>query len=382
MKQAPIYLDFATTTPVSDTVLQAMKPYWQEEFYNPSALYLGAKKVRKALEDARSSCAKVLQVRPSEIIFTAGSTEANSILIRGVMERYKDAHCVVSAIEHDSVLVTARDYKHTVSSVNDKGIIDLQNMAKCINEETVLVCCMAANNEVGTVQPIKDIVKIVEAERIMRHKNGNKKPIFLHVDTSQSFNYINMHPHKLGVDSAVIGGSKIYGPKQTALLFCRSGIGIKPLITGGGQEFGIRSGTENVPGFIGLAVAVKEADDLRDTESERLKQLQQYCIAQLNLKFNDISYNGSLKHRLPNNIHFTIKGIDNELLVMQLDEMGIMAATGSACHASSDEPSSVLTAMGIGNEDARSSIRVTFGRTTTKKQIDQLLVALEHILRR
>ena len=379
MKQT-IFLDFASTTPMSPSVRAAMEPYFSEQFYNPSALYLAAKQTKQAVEAARSTVAQLMGVRPTEVIFAAGSTEANNIAIKGVMAAHPGAHCVVSAVEHDSVLYCAQNYSCSVLAVHTSGLVDLDALPKLIQDDTVLVSCMLANNEIGTVQPVAEVAKIITSVRQERLKNGNKLPLLLHSDAAQAFNYMQVLPNTLGVDFVVISGSKIYGPKQAAVLYVRSGLCVPPLLSGGGQEWGLRAGTENVPGTIGLAAAMQEAAILRPAEVKRMKDMQHYFLAQLKAKIPQFQLNGSLKHRLPNNVHITLPGMDNETLVMQLDERGIMAAAGSACSASNDEPSHVLKAIGLSDKDAQSSLRFSLGRTTTTADIDVTVATLAALL--
>lgn len=374
-----IFLDYASTTPMSQIAVDAMTPYYTKAFYNPSALYLAAKEVKKDIDLARSKVASLIGVRPSEIIFTAGTTEANNIVIRGVLEQYDGSHCVVSAIEHDSVLHTAESYSHSLLPVNEKGIIKVEELAKLVNKDTVLVCCMLANNELGTVQPIGEISKIISQIKFNRLKEGNTKPLYLLTDAAQAFNYMQVLPHSLGADFVVLSGSKTYGPKQTAALFVKAGIKLKSVITGGGQEWGVRAGTENIAGIMGLTAALEEAANLRADEAKRMSVLQDVFIKQLEVKLPAACINGSMTHRLPNNVHITIPNTDNETLIMQLDEAGIMAAAGSACSASSDEPSHVLTALGMSEKDIRSSLRFTMGRSTTETDIKKTVKILSNL---
>ena len=375
-----IYLDYASTTPQSNESVAAMQQYFKDDFYNPSALYLAAKNVSKNLENLRASVAGILQVRPTEVFFGAGSTEANNIIIQGIMNQYIECNMIASAIEHDSVLNIAKKYNSKLVGVNDAGIIDVLELAKIINDKTVLISCMSANNEIGTVQPVSDIARLINKIKKERLQKGNTTPLFLHVDASQSFNYLPLLPHALGIDFAVVGGSKIYGPKQTSVFFIKNGIKLEPLIIGGGQEKGVRSGTENVAGIAGLVAAIKQTDDMRIAESERLLQLRNMLVEGLKKLDPSCVINGSLKNRLPNNVHVTFNNIDNETLVMQLDEKGIMVATGSACNASSDAPSHVLSAIGLSGKQAQSSVRITTGRNTTKSDITVLLDSLGKFL--
>lgn len=373
MDKPVIYLDYAAATPVDERVLAAMQPYFTENFYNPSATYLVAKAVAKDLAEARSKVAYWLGARPTEIIFTAGGTEANNLAVRGVMQKYPDANIVVSAVEHESVLAPAQLYDCRIAPVGKDGSVDLVKLAELIDENTVLVSVMYANNEVGTIQPIREIAQIIKDKRAGR---TSQTPLYFHTDACQAANYLDLHASRLGVDMMTLNGGKIYGPKQSGALFVHSSVELEPLILGGGQERNMRSGTENVAASIGLSVALDAVQTMRHDESQRLQKLQKHFIEQLTAKIPDILINGSLKKRLPNNVHITIPGTDNERLLVQLDEAGILAAAGSACSASDEEPSHVLRAMGISSEDAQSSLRFTMGRATDEQVIDRTVDAL------
>lgn len=372
-----IYLDYAAATPLSESVFSAMQPYLTDQFYNASATYLAGRDVRKSLDDARALVGHWLGARASDIIFTAGGTEANNMAIHGVMGANPSGNIVISSIEHDSVLLPAQQYDIRIVAVDETGRIKLEDLESKIDENTVLVSVMYANNEIGTVQPISQISAIVEKKRRSR---GNKLPIYLHTDACQATNYLDLHTARLGVDLMTINGGKIYGPKQSGALYVKAGTVIEPIIQGGGQERGLRSGTENVPACIGFAAAIDEAQNLRHSESERLKKLQKAFIDRLQHDIPNSAINGSLKYRLPNNVHLTLPGQDNERLLIQLDELGIMAAAGSACSASSDEPSHVLEAIGVSDRDAQASIRISMGRGTNQTSLDDLSKALVQIV--
>jgi cysteine desulfurase len=374
------YFDYAASTPMDTDVLAAMQPYLTTQFYNPSAEYLAAKEVRQALEHARTTVSRVLGTRPSEVYFTAGGTEANNMALQGIMRQYPDANVVVSAIEHSSVLEPAKLFDAQIAPVSSKGIIDLAALEKRIDEKTVLVSIMYANNEIGTVQPIRKIANFLQFVREERRKKGNKLPLFLHTDACQAANYLDLHVSRLGVDLMTLNGSKIYGPKQSGALYVRAGIVLQPLVLGGGQEHGLRSGTENVAGAVGFAAALQKTEKVKRDESDRLKQLRDNLISQLWVLTPNIKINGHEKLRLPNNIHILIPDCDNERLVMELDERGIICAAGSACSASSEEPSHVLKAIGLSDKDAQSSIRITMGRGTTLKDTQTLAEVLTEVL--
>lgn len=364
-----IYLDYAAATPMDPAVHVAMQPYFSERFYNPSATYLAAQAVRKDLEAARAQIAYWLGSRPSEVIFTAGSTEANNLVINGVMHQYPEAGIVVSAIEHESVLAPAHQYRCKEVAVSSDGLVDPQVLAATIDDHTALVSIMYANNEVGTVQSIHKIGQLVADIRRDRRQRDITLPLFFHTDAAQAANYLDLHVARLGVDFLTLNGGKIYGPKQAGVLYANAHAIIEPQIKGGGQERGLRSGTENVAGAIGLSVALDMAQSQRHQETVRLKNLQKLFIELLQKHIPQIILNGSRTHRLPNNVHITIPGQDNERLLMTLDEAGIMCAAGSACSASNEEPSHVLRAMGLDDATAQASLRFTMGRQTTENNI-------------
>lgn len=370
------YFDYAAATPLSETVRAAMEPYWSECFYNPSGIYLQAQAVKQDIEAARKTVAQILGCKSSEIIFTAGGTESDNLAIQGVMQAYPGSNCVVSEIEHDAVLEPARRYNAKLAPVKPDGRIDAEALKKLIDDNTVLVSVMYANNEIGTVQPLTDVRDLIREVRQQRAKTGNKLPLYFHTDACQAANYLPLLTNTLGVDLMTLNGGKIYGPKQSGVLFVRTGVKLQPQIFGGGHERGYRSGTENVPAVIGFAAALKEVQDFCEHEADRLNGLQKEFINQLGERLPHAVVNGSLKYRLPNNVHITFPRVDNERLLMELDERGVMVATGSACSASSDEPSHVLKAIGLTDEQARSSIRITMGRQTSRVSMEYLLDCL------
>ena len=371
-----IYLDHAAATPLDPEVLAAMQPFFAEQFYNPSANYLVAQKVRQALEQARVDVAAALGARPAEVIFTAGGTESDNLAISGVMRAFPEANVVVSAIEHDAVLEPARQFNCSVSSVTEQGTVDLADLGAKIGDQTVLVSVMYANNEVGTIQPIRRISQILDKIRADRRKKGNSLPLYLHTDACQAANYLDLHVSRLGVDMMTLNGGKIYGPKQSGVLYVSSRVTLEPIIRGGGQERNLRSGTENIAACVGFAKALQLSQEKRHVEVERLGKLQAGAFKLIEEKLPIAVINGSSKNRLPNNIHLTLPGQDNERLLVELDERGILAAAGSACSASDEEPSHVLRAMGISNADAQASLRITMGRTTTETDLKTLVNTL------
>ncbi len=381
MKQRnKLYLDYAAATPLDAEVLAVMKPYFNDIFFNPSADYLAAKDTRSALDTARAAVAYCLGAKPGEVIFTAGGSEANNLAIKGIMDGYPKAKLLISAIEHESVIAPAKGYIHKTIKVTRDGRLDLADLQNKLDDSVVLVSIMYANNEVGTIEPLKEAAAVIAEARIKRHEKGNPLPLLLHSDACQAANYLDLHVSRLGVDLMSLNGSKLYGPKQSGALFVRAGVRLQPLIDGGGQEMGIRSGTENVAGSIGFSAALAKAQQMRHDETARLKTLREYFISELNREFPDCVINGSPKYRLPNNVHVTFPGQDNERLLIKLDQNGVMAAAGSACSASKRESSHVLKAMGLSDNYARSSLRITLGRQTTQKDINTALAVFKQII--
>lgn len=354
----PIYLDYAAATPLDERVLEAMEPYFAADFYNPSATYLAAQEVHTAVEAARSRVAALLGARAPEVHFLPGATAANRYALESVMKRYPGKRLLASAVEHTSVLRLLPAYGGREIPVGADGIVSLDALHQLIDDDVVLVSVMYANNEMGAIQPLRDISQALAEVREQRRHRGNPLPLYLHTDASQAANYLDLHVSRLGVDLMVLNGSKVYGPKQTAVLYARAGL-----------DLHVHGGTENVPGVIGCAAALELAQDSRQAETARLKHLQAVFFDLLAEKIPESVVNGSCTHRMPNNVHVTIPGQDNERLLMALDDAGIMAAAGSACLASSEEPSHVLKAMGIPDAAAQASLRFTMGRGTTEADI-------------
>jgi cysteine desulfurase len=374
-----LYLDYAAATPIDPAVLAAMQPYFSDQFYNPSATYLPAKQVRADLETARARVAHWLGARPTEVVFTAGGTEANNLAIHGVMRQFPDGNVVVSAIEHESVLAAAHKYDHREAPVGSDGVVDLDKLATLIDEQTVLVSVMYANNEVGTIQPIRQLAQALERIRKQRVLRGNKRPLYFHTDAAQAAAYLDLHAARLGVDLLTINAGKMYGPKQVGALFVQANVRLAPQILGGGQERSLRSGTENVAGAVGLAKAFDLVQERRHEEAKRLHSLQQRFFELAEKQIPDVIINGSRKTRLPNNIHLTVPGQDNERLLLELEAQGILAAAGSACSASNEEPSHVLRAMGLSDANAQASLRFTMGLHTTEADIERTVQALSRL---
>ncbi len=371
----PIYLDFAAATPLDDRALTAMKPYLADQFYNPSAVYQSARNVRRDLEDARARVADVLGAKDQEIIFTAGGTEANNLAIEGIMSQFPEGNIVVSSIEHESVLEPANRYKCRIAPVTEKGFVDVDKLEKLIDEKTVLISVMYANNEIGTIQPIKEIASLIAKKRSQRANYSlptSHYPLILHTDACQAANFLDLHVSRLGIDLMTLNGGKIYAAKQSGCLYVRAGVELEPLVRGGGQESSLRSGTENVSSIMAFATMLQNVQAERKEESARLKDLSDSMFTTLSQNIPNLTLNGDSQKRLPNNLNILIPGIDGERVLLELDEAGVMVATGSACTASNDAPSHVLLAIGLKEAEANSSLRITLGRTTTSEQITKV----------
>lgn len=376
-----VYLDYAAATPLDPKVIVAMRPYLAERFYNPSASYLAAKDVRRDVEAVRQRVAHWFGARPGEIIFTAGGTEANNLAVQGVMQAFPGKKIIVSAIEHDSVLAPARGYDCAEAAVKPDGTIDMEALRRQITDDTVLVSIMYANNEIGTIQPIREISGFMRKVRENRRANKVELPIYLHTDACQAAQYLDLHASRLGADMITINAGKIYGPKQVGVLYMKTGVQFKTQILGGGQERGARSGTENVAGVVGLATALELAQERRHEESERISNLRDELVRLLEAQIPGISVNGSRSRRLPNNVHITIPGTDNERLIMELDQRGIMCAAGSACSASKEQASHVLAAIGKTEAEAYSSLRLTLGKDSDMAAVKHTVETLTGLLR-
>lgn len=372
----PVYLDYAAATPLDDSVAKAMAVFYTENFFNPSALYAGAREVKQALEKARALVARSIGAKPSEVTFTAGGTESANLAIKGIIEAYPEGEILVSAVEHDAVLQPALANGAQLIAVDRYGRVDVNDLEQKLTAKTVLISVMYANNEVGTVQPMSEIMALVEKLRKQRKGAKNAMPLFLHTDACQAPQYLDVNIARLGVDLMTLNGGKLFGPKQSGILYHRTGVMLKPQIIGGGQELGLRSGTENVANCVGFSVALERAVSRKHEAVKHVQELTSEFKQKLESVFPDIIFNGHPKMRLPNTLHVTFPGKDNERILFSLDDQGIYAAAGSACSASSEQASHVLLAMGITEADARASIRFSLGKYTTATDIERTIKAL------
>ena len=364
MDNEVIYLDHAAATPIDARVLTAMQPYFSDDFYNPSSPYVPAVRVRHTYEDAKHLLASSIGAKPGEIIMTAGATESINLAFNNV-----DGHVIVPNIEHYSVLACAKVHNHTIVQADKRGFISADTIKAAIRPDTQLVSVALANNELGTVQPLRDIAQVVRLEREARLMRGDKTPINLHCDASQGVGQLDINVARLGLDMLTLNAGKIYGPKQVGLLWVASHVRLSPLIVGGGQERGLRSGTENVAGTIGFARALELVTEHRKYEAERLTELRDSLQQILADVFPDAVVSGHIKHRLAGHLHISFPGLDGERLIFLLENRGVLVSTGSACAANKGTRSHVLMAIGLPPKVADGSIRITLGHLSTPENI-------------
>lgn len=372
-----IYMDHAATTPTHPAVIERMLPYFGELFGNPSSVYTLGRRSMEALDSAHDSVAKLLNCRPTEIVFTGGGSEADNLAIKGIATatRRRGNHIITTAIEHHAVLHTCQQleregYTVTYLPVDSTGRVDPAAVETAITDQTALVTMMYANNEVGTIQPIAEIGRICRARRVP-----------FHTDAVQAGGLLDLDVQALQVDMLSLSAHKFYGPKGVGLLYIRQGTRLQAQILGGSQERNRRAGTENVPGVVGAAEALRLAQVERRTEATRLAALRDRLIAGM-LRLPRTYLTGHPIERLPNNASFTISGVEGESLLLNLDLIGVAASSGSACSSGSVEPSHVLTAMGISPQDARGHLRLTLGHSTTDADVDYVLEHLPQIIER
>jgi cysteine desulfurase len=372
MESSTCYLDYAAATPLDERVLAAMTPYLTEKFYNPSSPYLPAVEVRQEYTAAKQRIARCIGASADEIIMTAGATESINLALRSF-----GGHVICSGIEHDSVREAAGPKSATIQP-DESGRISAQSVQRALRDDIQCVSVAVANHELGTIQPITEIAQCIAECRLQRQREGNTTPLYLHCDASQGVGLLDVHVGRLGVDLLTMNAAKIYGPKQVGLLWVRPGVQLQPVLRGGGQELGLRSGTENVAGTIGCALALEIAESRRKTEVIRLRGLRDDLQSRLlsDLPFTVVS--GHKKYRLANFLHLSFPGLDAERLVFMLEQHGIYVATGSACAANKATGSMVLAALAVDESLMQGSLRMTLGRHTSRESIDR---AVRHIVR-
>ncbi len=368
-----IYLDYNATTPISSEVVEAMLPFLYGNYGNPSSAHEMGEIAKTAVEEARGQVATLLNCHPSEIIFTSGGSESNNMVIKGVAHTYKNKgnHIITSVIEHPAILkplqyLESIGYKVSYVGVDQYGMVNPSDIERLITDETILVTIMHANNEIGTIQPIKSIADICK-----------KHDVFFHTDASQSVGKIPIDVNELGIDFLTIAGHKLYAPKGIGALYMRDGIAIEPLIHGAGHELGRRAGTENVMFQVGLGKACDVAASL--VNDKQIQQLTEYFYESLRKLFGDkVILNGHAQLRLPNTLNVSFLGYDGQAILNSLSD--VAASTGSACHSGTTTLSPVLRAMKVTEEAGRGTIRFSLGRMTSKEEVDEVLKELQKIL--
>ncbi|MCU6747604.1 MULTISPECIES: cysteine desulfurase NifS [Lachnospiraceae] len=372
-----IYLDNAATTKTAPEVVEAMLPYFTEYFGNPSSVYGFASQNKERIIEQKEIIASILGAKENEIYFTAGGTESDNWALKAAAEAYRKQgkHIITSKIEHHAILHTCEylekqyGFEVTYLDVDENGIVDVQNLEKAIRPDTILISIMFANNEIGTIQPIKEIGKIA-------HDHG----ILFHTDAVQAFGQIPINVEECHIDMLSASGHKLNGPKGIGFLYIRKGVKIRSFIHGGSQERKRRAGTENVPGIIGLGKAALLAADSMEERTAQERKLRDYLIDKIEKEIPYCRLNGDRVKRLPNNVNFSFRFIEGESLLIMLDMKGICASSGSACTSGSLDPSHVLLAIGLPHEIAHGSLRLTLGADITKEDVDYVVEELKKIV--
>ncbi|UCH03249.1 MAG: cysteine desulfurase [Candidatus Bathyarchaeota archaeon] len=372
-----LYVDYAATTPLDPKVFKAMKPYFTEMYGNASSIHSYGIEAKQAIAKSRKIVAELLTAEPEELIFTGSATEANNTALKGhaFKQGKEKASIAISSIEHDCVLNTAiwleqQGYRVTTIPVDKYGLLKLEELKKALRKSVSLVSIIHANNEIGTIQPLKEIGNLCHEHNAL-----------FHTDAAQSFGKIPINVKKMNIDLMTINAHKIYGPKGVGALYVRKGVEIDPLLHGGGHEFGLRSSTENVPGIVGFAKAVELRKKEMGPEATRLRKLKNHLVKEI-LNIEDTYLNGHPKKNLPNIANFRFSYIEGESLLLLLDKEGIAASTGSACSSATGKPSHVLSALGIKPEELHGSLRLSLGKKNTQADIDYILNIIPKIVKR
>lgn len=373
-----IYLDNAATTKVADSVVDAMLPYFKEYYGNASSIYQLGAKSKEALDESREYIAGTLGAKTNEIYFTAGGSESDNWAIKATADVYarKGKHIITSAIEHHAVLHTCEylekhGYEVTYVGVDENGVIKLDELKAAIRPDTILISVMFANNEIGTIQPIKEIGEIAKEHDIL-----------FHTDAVQAYAQVPINVDEMHIDMLSASGHKLNGPKGIGFLYIRKGIKIRSFVHGGQQERGRRAGTENIPGIVGLAAAAKRSFSMLEEKMQKEIELRDYLISRIEAEIPYCRLNGDRKKRLPNNVNFSFQFIEGESMLILLDSKGIAASSGSACTSGSLDPSHVLLAIGLPHEIAHGSLRLTLSEENTKEEMDYVVEQLTAILER
>jgi len=373
-----IYLDNAASTAVHPEVVKEMMPYFDAQYGNPSSIHQFGRKAKNAIQKARKQVAALVGAEPDEILFTSGGTESNNTILYGIPKlqgsHLDQNHIITSSIEHEAVLQPCKEFENigikvTYLPVDERGIVDPNDIANSINSQTVLVSVMFANNEVGTIQPIKEISEICK-----------KYQIPFHTDAVQAVGKIPIDVKELGVDALSISSHKINGPKGIGALFIKKGLTVAPEILGGGQENGMRSGTENVASIVGFGKACEIAKERLDENISHFKKLHSLMLERITKEISHVKLNGHPEKRIFNNIHLTFMGVNGEDLIIKLDEHDIAASTGSACSVHTQKASHVLKAMGFNHEQITGSLRISFGYMNTLDEVEQVVEVLKKVV--
>lgn len=383
MKKKQIYLDYAATTPVDPAVFAAMKPYFSQKFGNAMSIHSFGQTAQKAVDKTRMQAGEFFHCLPQEVIFTSGATESNNLAIKGVIKSYyskfsKKPHIITTAFEHHCALNACKAVEKeklaevTYIKPDKEGLIKINDIKKSIRPNTILVSVMYVNNEIGTVQPIAEIGKLIK--NINSGKPDGAYKIFFHTDATQAVNYFDCNVEKLGVDLLSMSAHKIYGPKGVGALYVKKGTPIRKIQDGGDQEYKMRAGTHNVPGIVGLGEALaqikKSPPKAGPPMAEKIKSLRDYLIKRILKEISGSCLNGSNKYRSPANANFRFDNVEGEGLILSLDMEGIAGSTGSACSSGALTPSHVLLSLGLKPQQIHGSLRLTLGKYTTKKEID------------
>ena len=367
-------MDHAASTPIADSVLEEMMPYLRENYGNPSSIHRFGRIATKALDLARKRIADLINANPNEILFTSGGTESNNTALFGIMNQNKGKTLITTSIEHDAILEPCKRLEqlgHNVVylPVDSVGLVDVEKLESLLSDQVGLVSVMFANNEVGTIQSIKQIAQLCK-----------KRSIPFHTDAVQAVGKIQVDVQDLGVDLMSISSHKINGPKGIGALYIRRGVNLDPFLLGGGQENGMRSGTENVANIVGFGKACQIAKEKLQQNNQTLQNLRNHLIERVSKELTHTTMNGHKEMRLPNNAHFTFLGVNGEDLIIKLDEHGIAASTGSACSVKTQKASHVLMAMGFSHEQITGSLRLTVGTANTISEIDQTVDVLKKVV--
>jgi len=370
-----IYLDNAASTQIHDDVLNSMLPFLKEQYGNPSSIHRYGRLTRKAIHKARKQIASLINADPAEILITSGGTESNNMALVGISSQFPSSQIITSSIEHDAILepckkLISNGFQVDYLSVDKFGMIDVSDLQNIISKKTSIVSVMFGNNEVGTIQPIKEIAKIC-------HENQ----ILFHTDAVQAVGKIPVDVRELGVDSLSISSHKLHGPKGVGALYIKDGVKIDPIILGGGQEFRLRSGTENVASIVGFGQACEIAQNNLDENNTLIKKLQSALVKKVLEEIPQVTFNGHLESRLSNNAHFTFLGVNGEDLIIKLDEYGIASSTGSACSVNTQKASHVLESMGFSLEQITGSLRLTVGIFNTENEINETVDILKKVVK-